>query len=49
MKSDGQRASASLDIRQDLITFEITNCDIYCLFFDEKEEEVGCILHNSFF
>lgn len=27
------KASASLDVRQDLITFGITNCDIYCLFF----------------
>lgn len=44
-----EKALPSSDAWQGLITFEITGCDLCCLVFDEKEEEVGHILSNNFF
>lgn len=44
-----EKALPSSDAWQGLITFEITGCDLCCLVFDEKEEEVGHILSHNFF
>lgn len=43
------KALAGSDAWQGLIAFEIIDCDLSCLVFNEKEEEVGHILSNNFF
>lgn len=42
------KASASLNVRQGLIIFEITSCDL-CSVLDEEEEEVGHNLPDNMF